>query len=301
MPSIELVALDCETTGLAPERHDRVVEVAVVFLNGDLTLGREYSSLVNPQRDLGPTHIHGVKGRDVASAPLFVDVADDLVHWLGGRVIIGHNIGFDLRFLRAEFGRLGLPIPEKLSTIDTMRLANGSSLADACDQLGVGYDDRHTALGDARAAANLFLAFAKSAIDGNTLHLDELGCQGPPPPLGEWPRLAYLPTEHRRVQRTNRGDGQDNMHVTLQHGMSICFTGQPGVEVDGERMTRAQAEALASLAGLVVRKSVVKKLDLLVAQDIDSLSGKAQKARQYGIPIVSEAAFWRAIGFEVDR
>ena len=103
----QLAVLDLETTGFNASRHDRVIEVAIVQLDETLTPTWEYCSLVNPDRDLGPTHVHGLAGRDVREAPPFVEVADDIVHWLAGRVIVGHNVAFDLRFLRAEFDLLG--------------------------------------------------------------------------------------------------------------------------------------------------------------------------------------------------
>ncbi|MGH4002025.1 MAG: exonuclease domain-containing protein [Pseudonocardiaceae bacterium] len=58
---------------------------------------------------------------------------------------------------------------------------------------------------------------------------------------------------------------------------------------------RAVWEERASQAGLSVGKSVTKKTKLLVAADPDSLSGKARTARQYGIPVVTEAAFGRFV------
>ncbi len=66
----------------------------------------------------------------------------------------------------------------------------------------------------------------------------------------------------------------------------------------GEYLTREMAERLARRAGLVVRDSVTKKLDLLVCADLYSESTKARKARQYGIPMVEEREFWALLGIE---
>jgi DNA polymerase III subunit epsilon len=117
-------ALDLETTGLSP-RTDRVVEVAVVCLDVKGTVVSEFSTLVNPQRDVGPTRIHGLRARDVAAAPCFADVAGQVLGCLAGRVPIAHNLAFDLRFLDAELGRLGAGMPARLPGLCTMRLAGG--------------------------------------------------------------------------------------------------------------------------------------------------------------------------------
>jgi DNA polymerase-3 subunit epsilon len=61
-------------------------------------------------------------------------------------------------------------------------------------------------------------------------------------------------------------------------------------------VTRPVAEQLAAQAGLIVASSVTKKLDLLVAADPKTLSTKGRKAREYGIRIVAEPAFWRMLG-----
>jgi DNA polymerase-3 subunit epsilon len=83
-------------------------------------------------------------------------------------------------------------------------------------------------------------------------------------------------------------------------GKRVCFTGELQARIDGGPVTRAVAQQLAAQAGLVVANSVTKKLDLLVAADPNTLSGKGRKARHYGTRIVAEAAFWRMLGVAVE-
>jgi DNA polymerase-3 subunit epsilon len=83
-------------------------------------------------------------------------------------------------------------------------------------------------------------------------------------------------------------------------GQSVCFTGESQRRINGEALTRSTAELLAASAGLVVARSVTKKLDILVVADPDTMSGKARKAREYGTRIVAERAFWPSIGILVD-
>lgn len=82
-------------------------------------------------------------------------------------------------------------------------------------------------------------------------------------------------------------------------GQSVCFTGALTCHHEGALITRELAQELAEAAGMVVAPRVTKKLDMLVVADPDSLSGKARKAREYGIRIVAETAFWSLIGIKV--
>src|SRR5690606_4867295 len=97
--------IDVETTGLYPGGHDRVVEVAVVHLDSRGTVEDRWCTLVNPGRDLGARHIHGIRTADVLDAPTFGEIAGRLARLLRGRSPVAHNQRFDLAFLRAEFGR----------------------------------------------------------------------------------------------------------------------------------------------------------------------------------------------------
>lgn len=160
-------ALDLETTGLSP-RTDRVVEVAVVCLDLEGKVVSEFCTLVNPQRDVGPTRIHGLRARDVAAAPRFADVAGQVLGYLAGRVPVAHNLSFDRRFLDAELGRLGTGLPAGLPGLCTMRLAGGylggpagRTLAACCAAANVPLTQAHSALADARAVAGLMAVYAR--------------------------------------------------------------------------------------------------------------------------------------------
>ncbi len=61
--------VDLETTGLFPGRHDRIIEVGVVCIDEVGEVRQEYETLLNPNRDLGPSHLHGIEARDVIDAP----------------------------------------------------------------------------------------------------------------------------------------------------------------------------------------------------------------------------------------
>ncbi len=168
--------VDVETTGFDPD-EDRIVEVGVVVLDPG---GREvcsFRSLVDPGRDPGPTHIHGITAAMVAGAPTFPGIRSSLSGLLSGRVVVGHNVDrFDLAFLRAEWGRCpggdrGAG-PGPLVTVDTLRAAQWflalrgrATLADACAHYGLSWRDHHSALGDARVTAALFRSMRQQLGD----------------------------------------------------------------------------------------------------------------------------------------
>ena len=164
MPVQGFAVIDFETTGLSP-RVDRVVEIAVIQLDRSVSPCGEFATLINPGRDIGATHIHRITARDVVGAPRFEQVAPMLADLLRGRVIVAHNVQFDLRFLHAEFARIGIALPE-LPAMCTMQLAPqylrglaGRTLAACCLAAGVPLDGAHAAVVDARAVARLLACY----------------------------------------------------------------------------------------------------------------------------------------------
>src|SRR5882672_3596764 len=93
--------LDFETTGFDANHYDRVVEVGVVLLSSDGYIEDEWSTLLDPGRDVGPTDVHGICASDVRAAPTFAAIAPKLLKDLRKRVVVSHNISFELRFLGA--------------------------------------------------------------------------------------------------------------------------------------------------------------------------------------------------------
>lgn len=154
--------IDFETTGLFPTRHDRVVEVGVVFVDESGQVEGEWSTLVNPGRDVGPTHLHGITAREVLRAPTFADIAPLLLRSVAGRTVVAHNAPFDARFLRVELGRAGFSwTGPDIPALCTMQLAGryvrsrSRRLGDCCRAAGLEQVGAHEALADARAVAGL--------------------------------------------------------------------------------------------------------------------------------------------------
>ncbi|WOQ17357.1 exonuclease domain-containing protein [Raineyella sp. W15-4] len=155
------VVVDLETTGFNPTGTDRIVEIAAVHVDDEGRLLGEWSTLVNPLRDVGPVSIHGIAAGDVLDAPTFADLAPLVVEDFAGRTVVAHNARFDLNFLTIELRRAGYDLPEPLCGLCTMEWARTvlpqvpRRLESCCAAAGVTLANAHSALGDAHATAEL--------------------------------------------------------------------------------------------------------------------------------------------------
>ena len=153
MAAHPLVVIDCETTGLGDQ--DRIVEVAAVHLDSQSwEIIDEYDTLINPECDTGPVHIHSVTNEMVEAAPVFSEIVAALSERLHGAVLIAHNFPFDSRMLQQEFDRLDINFHPGAG-LCTMQASNGANLSNACNRHGVTLKNHHSALADARATAAL--------------------------------------------------------------------------------------------------------------------------------------------------
>ncbi len=430
LENFEFAVVDVETTGLFPNGSDRILEVAVIRINGKGALLDEYVSLVNPNRDVGSTHIHGITSQQIKNAPAFKTIAGDVVSRLAGAVFVSHNVQFDFRFIKSELGRIGHEAPD-VPTLCTMRLSNlldptlpSRKLEVCCDHFGITQEDgvQHSAYQDALSAAKLLKlclagktsedidtildqrivwSVAKSAewpilpvtgieylrkhaseyISSEESYIKRLVDHLPerienPIEVSEYMEILDRCLEDRRITKgevkllfgtakelgmsrdqaikCHTGYVRDLIRLALSDdvitkseqkdldevckllclsdtsymrllqeveeeiqlgkktpeklnnklqdftGNTICFTGTFTCMVDGDYATRNLASQKAEERGMIVKRGVTKSLDYLVAVDPDSMSGKAKKARDYGIRIIAEPVFWRMMGIEIE-
>lgn len=198
--------VDVETTGLFPRGNDRIVEIAIVRLSPTGEPEDEFVTLVNPERDIGPTRIHGITARDILQAPRFHEIAGDVAEHLAASVLVAHNARFDVDFLEAEFARITEYVPS-LPALCTMTMAQmidstapSYRLESLCSHFGLPLHSAHSALEDARATGLLFGVLLRRAIDSGVRTLAELGCSGTAGPVDAWPPLpgggAVLTRQH---------------------------------------------------------------------------------------------------------
>ncbi|MCO5226103.1 MAG: exonuclease domain-containing protein [Thermomicrobiales bacterium] len=214
----EFVAIDVETTGLQASRH-KIIEVALLRYR-DGVLQRRYESLLNPGRTIPAfiTKLTTIKNEDVAEAPVFEDIAQDVLEFVGEDILVGHNIGFDIGFLNAELDRVGKP---KLvnDRIDTMGLATRllreirkPSLDRVASQVGLNPRGIHRAGGDAKLTAEVAMRLMGEAASQGIGNVDRLKS------------IAFVP-EHR--VRDDVGRARAVMDRSLAHGLPK----KPGVYI----------------------------------------------------------------------
>ncbi len=164
--SLPTVSLDTETTGLDTTTA-RIVQLgAIGMLGPKIDPNRVFETLVNPGSLIpaASTAIHGISDGDVEAAPKVNDVIPRLSEFVGDSVVIGHTIGFDLEILQRQADLTGVDWPTP-KALDVRLLAQIAipDLADygldaLCDHLEIEIQGRHSAIGDAKAAAAVFAA-----------------------------------------------------------------------------------------------------------------------------------------------
>ena len=154
---IPIVALDLETTGL-DSQTDAIIEIGAVRFEGN-RIEDEFTTLINPGRHIPEfiTSLTGISDEMVRQAPPIRDVLDELAAFIGDAPILGHNIQFDLSFLKKY------KLFELNENIDTYELAaillpsaSRYNLGALGQQLGIPLPATHRALDDARVTAAAF-------------------------------------------------------------------------------------------------------------------------------------------------
>lgn len=171
------VAIDLETTGLDAAQHE-IIEVAAITFE-DAAIVNEFTSLVRPRADIPPfiTQLTGITTAMVASAPSFDSLRPALKRELSNHILVGHNVDFDLGFLRGAGLAFGNP------RLDTLTLA--SILVPEAGRYGLEAltqfldfppppGSAHRAGADANTTIELFLALRERALKLSLAQLEEI-------------------------------------------------------------------------------------------------------------------------------
>jgi DNA polymerase-3 subunit epsilon len=161
------IVLDTETTGFEPGEGDRIVEIGAVELIRHVPTGRTYHQYINPQRSMPAEAfaVHGLGDDFLADKPLFKDIADDFLAFIGDAKLVIHNAAFDMKFLNAELGWLHKPALPMDRAVDTLMIArrkfpgSPASLDALCRRFGIDNSSRtlHGALLDSEILAEVYL------------------------------------------------------------------------------------------------------------------------------------------------
>lgn len=163
------IVLDTETTGLNPydtPRH-RIVEIGAVEIFNQVPTGKTYHQYIQPERDMPKEafDVHGIGEDFLADKPVFADIAQDFLDFVGGDKMVIHNAEFDMRFLNAELewaGKRTLPSDQSLDTLKIARRkfpGSPASLDALCRRFGIDNSarEKHGALLDSEILAEVYL------------------------------------------------------------------------------------------------------------------------------------------------
>ena len=172
------IVLDTETTGLDPFDGHRVVEIGCVELVNCIPTGRVWHCHLNPERDVpyAAFEVHGLSLEFLRDKPRFSELADDMISFIEGAMLVMHNAAFDFGFLNAELDRLARPLLRWDRVVDTLALARRRhpgapcSLDALCKRYGIDLSERekHGALLDCRLLARVYAEL----VGGHQTRLD---------------------------------------------------------------------------------------------------------------------------------
>ncbi|MFD7660102.1 DEDD exonuclease domain-containing protein [Actinosynnema sp. NPDC059797] len=192
------VVFDLETTGARAD-EDAITEIGAVKVRGGRVLG-EFATLVDPERGIPPqvSALTGITQVMVTGAPRLATVLPAFLEFAAGAVLVAHNSGFDVGFMKAACLRHGYAWP-KPTVVCTVRLARRVLTRDEAPScrlsalaalFGVAEQPNHRALTDARATVEVLHHLLERVGSVGVHSLEEL--------------LAYLPevTPEQRRKRT---------------------------------------------------------------------------------------------------
>lgn len=285
----EYVVIDIETTGLSPQ-WDEIIEVAALkILNGEIV--DKYQTLLKPSFPVDPfiSELTGITKKMLETAPIFDDIYQDLQHFIGDNILVGHNVNFDINFLYDEFESRNIILSNNF--IDTMRISRRlfkderhHRLSDLIQRHNIIIDkDLHRAEVDINATNKAFEIFKQYIID-HKIDLEKFSKKN-------YNRKSY------KVSDISTENTKFNENTPI-YGQHFVFTGK--LEV----MVRKDAQQLVKDLGGELDNSVTKSTNFLVLgeQDYSKIKKlgksnkhiKAEKLKAQGqeIEIIPETVFY---------
>lgn len=183
------IALDTETTGINTADGHRVIEIGCVEIENRRITGREYHCYLNPEREIdeGAARVHGLTLDKLRDKPLFNDIAEEFLDFIGNSELVIHNAKFDVGFLDSELSIINhdiQSIEKHALVLDTLALARQmhpgkkNSLDALCNRYMIDRSMRqvHGALIDADLLAKVYLAMTGGQ---DTFDLEEVSKNDP--------------------------------------------------------------------------------------------------------------------------
>ena len=243
MNSRRYVICDIEATGL--DENKDIIEIALItFQDGKIT--DVYETLINPLRPVSE-FIHdltSISPKALAQAPKFYDVADAIRMRLEDSVFVSHNTDFDLNLLKKKFEEMDQSL--KVKSFCTLKVAQyeipglrSYNLDALCEFFRIKIQDRHRAIGDARATLELFK------------ELFELRMKAAPKPL-------YLPQHEKSLKKLTQKSGL--LTLRDEKGQILHAHAAFNMEKEGRELLKVSAE----------NRELLEKTEIIEGEDTGS-------------------------------
>ena len=161
------IILDTETTGLEHKEGHKIIEIGALEMVDRVLTGEQFHVYINPERpiDAGAMKVHGITDEKVANEPIFADIAQKFLNFIGTGSLVIHNAPFDMGFINAELEACGYNEISNDLVIDTLLLARQkfpggrARLDDLCKRFNIdnSHRDLHGALVDADLLAEVYV------------------------------------------------------------------------------------------------------------------------------------------------
>ena len=279
------VALDVET---ANSFRGSICSIGLVKFQNDKVVDSFYS-LINPEEDFDyrNINIHGITQKDILNSPIFPEIRQRIIDFIGTNIVVSHFAQFDIGALKDAYLKYNLDFDD-VKFVCSYRLAKlalpgliNYKLKTLTKELNIKLE-HHNALSDAKASG-LILGYLLSANSYSDIdeflynyHYNKTGLHGQygfnRQLKGDYKsNLIYQPTDEEKALMN-----PDHYF----YGLYFCFTGKL------ERMTRKEANTMVALTGGIPEKSVTKNTNILVVGEQDwrvvgesGLSSKMKKAQ----------------------
>ena len=171
-PADEVIAIDCETTGLNSKKDDIVAIAAIKVRNTRILTSEHFEETVRPAAKMNPAaiKIHRLRHSDVEGGRSMSDVLPDLLNFIGGRPLVGYYLTFDVAMLNKHVRRLvGVGLPNPLIEISSLYYERKFGTAPPGTQVDLSFAtilqdlqlprlNQHNAYADALMTAMMYLA-----------------------------------------------------------------------------------------------------------------------------------------------
>ncbi len=237
------VICDIEATGL--DADCEIIEIALITWQ-DEKIEDVYETLINPLRTIPEyiSHLTNISNREIIEAPKFYEVADAIRMRLEGAVFVSHNTEFDLGLLRRKYRDMGQEL--KIKNFCTLKVAQHEipglknyNLDALCSFFGIKIQDRHRAIGDARATLELFKELLQLRLKA-------------------YPKILYLPHHEKELKKLSKRAGL--LHFKDEKGKVIHFEATFNMEKSARELLVVKAE----------NKNLLMKTDSIEAETTGS-------------------------------